>query len=331
MTDLDQFHDLIRQMDDHVATLTQKKKDRAQELEDTNRKLARVTESVKSLKETISSQVMSVEDVQKMQNEQKGVEEAIDRAMKLKEERLKALWEVETELEKLWTDLESAVSEYNTKLGELNTLSLVSAKGVPMKIVINKDAALENDETKLLGVNLTETVTSNLMACKQQYSEKLSEAKWKYQEALDQVDQSEEALNEAMANLKIIQDKSTKSDETLRKERESQEAKLAVRQREVCSMEDKVASLRDPVALEEQMASYERQCAELESLRIKYQEESATRKRAIAKEVEQKIQEMVQFEEYFASKVEEVDAYWCDTKARYGELKLPSGEHESSD
>ena len=27
MTDLDQFHDLIRQMDDHVATLTQKKKE----------------------------------------------------------------------------------------------------------------------------------------------------------------------------------------------------------------------------------------------------------------------------------------------------------------
>ena len=331
LTDLDQFHDLIRQLDDHVATLTQKKKERAQELEETNRTLARVTASVESLKETIRNQEMSLEDVEKMQNEKKGVEEAIDRAVKLKEDRLKDLWKVNSELDKLWTDLESVVSEYNSKLGELNVLPFVSAKGVPMKIVVNKGAALENDEKKLLGVNLTEAVTDNLMSCKHEYMERLSDAKWKYQEALDQVDQSEEALNEALANFKIVHDKSAKSEETLRKEREAEEAKLAVRQREVEAMEGKVASLRDPVALEEQMARYERQCAELESLRIRFQEESAAKKKAVIEEIEQKYQEMIQFEAYFANKIEQVETYWRDSKARYGDLNLPSGVCETDD
>ena len=34
-TDLEQFHDLIQQMDEHVSALKQKKKDRAHELEET--------------------------------------------------------------------------------------------------------------------------------------------------------------------------------------------------------------------------------------------------------------------------------------------------------
>jgi chromosome segregation ATPase len=329
LTDLEQFHDLIRQMDEHVATLTQKKKERAEELDETNRKLARATSSVESLKCTINCQEMSIEDVQKLQNEKKGVEEAIDRAVRLKEERLKASWETEAALEKLWTELEAAVSDYDAKLSELTSLPLVSAKGVPMKIVVDKHSALDNDETKLLGVDLTNTVHSVLHSCKHQLSENLSVAKWKYQEALDQLDKSEQALTEAMEKLKIVRDKAAKSDETLEKERESQEAKLAVRQREVDSMEAKVASLRDPVALEEQMARYERQCAELESLRLKYQEESVSRKNATCEEIEQKLEEMLEYEDNFERRVAEVKNYWSDAKATCGKLKLPPNTGEA--
>jgi kinetochore protein NDC80 len=321
-TDLEQFHDLIQQMDQHVETLTQKKKDRAQELIETNRKLARTTARVEELKQAISNQTLSVEDVQKMQNEAKGVKEAIDRAVTLKDQRRKALWESESEIEKLWNELESFVSDYNAQLSELGLLPLVSAKGVEMKAVIDKGAILDDDQTKLLRVDIPSHVQPALLACKQEYADKLSESKWKYQEALDELEQSEEAFTEALEKLKIIEDKMDKCEDTLEGEREAQDAKLAVRQREAESMEARVASLRDPVALEEQMAQFERQCAELEALRMKYEEDNVSRKRAVCEEIEKACLEMKRYDDYCLDKIAEVQQYRKQKREMYGKLKL---------
>ena len=45
-------HDLIQQMEQHVATLSKKKEDGTKELEETNKKLSILTERVNKLKET---------------------------------------------------------------------------------------------------------------------------------------------------------------------------------------------------------------------------------------------------------------------------------------
>ena len=70
-TDLEQFHDLIDQMDQHVAKLKQKKSDQSAELEETNKKLATVASKIEKLEVTIKEQEFSVEDVQKMETERK--------------------------------------------------------------------------------------------------------------------------------------------------------------------------------------------------------------------------------------------------------------------
>jgi SMC interacting uncharacterized protein involved in chromosome segregation len=329
-TDLEQFHDLIQQMDQHVATLIQKKRDRVQELEETNRKLARTNTHIEDLKQTIGNQELSVEDVQKMQNELKGIEEAIDRAMAMRDERRKALWESESEIEKLWSEVESFVSDYNSQLSELGLLPLVSAKGVQMKASLDKGAILDNDLNKMLGVDLPSGVQPALQACKQEYAEKLSESKWKYQEALDQLERSEEAFTEALERLKIIEDKMDKCEETLAAEREAQEAKLGVRLREAESMEFRVASLRDPVALEEQMTQFERQCAELEALRMNYEEENVARKKAVCDEIEKACSGMKQYDEFCLEKIAEVQSYRKGKREMYGKIKLPTSM-ESSD
>jgi SMC interacting uncharacterized protein involved in chromosome segregation len=311
-------------MELHVETLSQKTKEHQQELAETNRTLERSTKHVEELKIAISNQALSLEDVQKMQNELKGVEESIDRAIKLKDERRKALWDSQVEAEKYWNELEGVVSDYNSDVAELSLLPLVSVKGVDMKVIVDKASVLENDMTKLLNVDLSGSVQPALLECKQEYSEKLSEAKWKYQEYLDRLEESEEAFSEAMEKLKIMQDKTAKCDDTLVGEREAQEAKLAVRLRDAESMETKVASLRDPVALEEQMARYERQCAELEALRIKYQAESVARKRAVCEKIEQTCLAIQDYDDFCEKKVEEVNQYRSNKKETYGTLKLPS-------
>lgn len=311
-------------MEQHVETLSQKTKEHQQELAETNIILARSTKHVEELKIAISSQALSLEDVQKMQNELKGVEESIDRAINLKDERRKALWDSQAEAEKYWNELEGVVSDYNSEFAELSLLPLVSVKGVDMKVIVDKASVLENDMLKLLNVDVLGSVQPALLECKQEYSEKLSEAKWKYQEYLDRLEESEGAFSEAQEKLKIMQDKMAQCDDTLVGEREAQEAKHAVRLREAESMETKVASLRDPVALEEQMARYERQCAELEALRIKYQEENVARKKAVCEEIEQTCQAIQDYDDFCAKKVAEVNQYRSHKKETYGTLKLPT-------
>jgi SMC interacting uncharacterized protein involved in chromosome segregation len=322
--DLQQFKDLIQQMDQHVATLSQKKKERTNELAETSTRLDRANTRVEELKQAVISQDLSVEDVQKMQAEQKGVDEAIQRAADLKEKLRKSSWGTNTTLEKAWNELESAISEYSTLLSELDLLPLVSAKAIDMKIKVNKAAALENSQSKLLGVDLVSRVNPAILESKQEYSGKSSDAKWKYQEALDKLNASEEALSEATEKLKIMQDKQARCEETLEGERDAQEAKLAVRLREAEAMKTKVASLRDPVALEEQMASYERQCAELEALRMSYQEENVARKKAVCDEIEMACQAIKDYEAHCLQKAAELQQYVLDKKSNYGTVKLPS-------
>jgi kinetochore protein NDC80 len=327
-TDLEQFHDLIQQMDQHVATLKQKKDDRTKELDDTNRKLSKLSERVQKLKDNLNKQELSLEDVQKMKSEQKGVEEAMERAFALRDQRRSTLWEIESEMEKIWGNVETLVSDYNSNYGELSLLPLVSSKGIEMKAVLNKDGAKDNDPTKLLAVDLPGVVQPTLSNLRTEYNSMVSECKDKYQQALDDLEKSEEAFTEAMERQRIVEGKIDKCEEIMEAEREAQVAKLGVRMREAESMETKVASLRDPVALEEQMTHFERQCAELEAMRQQYGEDNLARKKAVCDEIDRACAAMEVYDQFCLDKLTEVRAYREKKRATYGDLKIPVAMEE---
>ena len=322
-TDLEQFHDLIQQMEQHVDTLSQKKKDRALELEDTNRKLARAAGRVEDLKKCIGSQSLSLDDVQKMQNELKGVEEAIGRAHALQAEHSKSLWEGRTEINALLSELESMAATYNAKRAELNLLPFVLAEESEAGVAVDRKNLAESDQTRLLGVNMQEKVQTWMLGCKQKYCEEVAELKLRYQESLDQAERSEEAFAEALERLKIVEGKTDKHEESLEAERQSQEAKLDVRSREADSMDAKVASLRNPVAIEEQIAQYERQCAELEALLLKNEQENVTRKKAVFDEISEACAAIKEYDEFCKSKIEEVNNYREGRESSYGRILRP--------
>jgi kinetochore protein NDC80 len=323
MTDLEQFHDLIQQMNQHVATLTQKKNDRAKELEDTNDQLTRLTESVGVLKDTISNQELSVDDARKMQSELKGVEEATERAIALRDERRSSLWEVESELEKIRSNVETLVSDYNSNYEELRLLPLVSSKGLQMKAILNNGAAQDIEPRNLLQVDLQGVVQPTLESLREAYGTQFAEAKQQYQQALDDVEISEEAFTEAMEMHRIVNGKIDKCEEIMEAEQDAQNAKLGVRTREVEALETKVMSLRDPVALEEQIAMFERQCVELETMRQQYHEENIARKRAVFDEINQACSAIEDYDQFCVQKIADANQYRKQKQAGYGELKLP--------
>ena len=86
-------------------------------------------------------------------------------------------------------------------------------------------------------------------------------------------------------------------------------------------MEKKVAARRDPITLEEQIAAYERQCAEHEELRVQHEEDNVARRLAVQDEIEQAIQLMKDHEDFLRRKRQEVAEYWEKKELR--KLKVP--------
>lgn len=323
-TDLEQFHDLIEQMENHVATLLEKKKNRTEELEETQKKVKNLSGRVEELKKQIGNQNLSVKDVQKMENERKGVEEATERAIALKDQRQSVVWEIESEVESIWGDLEATVSDYNARIGELNLLPFFASLQVDMIAKLDRKAAMDSDQSRLVGVDLSGKVQPALESCKGEYARMLSECKWQYQEALDKLGQIEEVFTEAMERRRIIEKKIDQCEETLEAEREAQEGKLAVRQREADSIEQKIASLRNPVVLEEQMARFELECAELQVERQKITEEYLAHKHAVCDEINHACAAISDYDSFCLEKIQEVQSYRAEKRASYGSLSPPS-------
>jgi len=88
-------------------------------------------------------------------------------------------------------------------------------------------------------------------------------------------------------------------------------------------LETKVASLLHPVALEEQMAMFERQCAELEAMRQQYEEENIARKKAVCDEINQTCSAMEDYDQFCVQKIAHVNEYRKQKRASYGKLQLP--------
>jgi SMC interacting uncharacterized protein involved in chromosome segregation len=261
-TDMEQFRDLLRQMDEHKNALRAKIEERSTELESTNAKWERMKAHVDSLLQTIASQGMSVESLRKLQAEHKGIREATDRMSKTVHQRQNALHAVEVEVAQVMTQLDVALSEYNGKLAEVS-LALVSASAY--KARLDRDQLASPLPQALLGVNFEEQVEPAVQQAQENMRLHVLKAQQDYDNAIDQVQALEQQVGVAAAKLRVANEKAVKVVAVLGQERHAQSQTTAVHQREVGLLEEKAAALRDPVVLEESLAALRRQCADLEA------------------------------------------------------------------
>lgn len=320
--DLVQFHDLIRQMNEHKAALEKKVNEKNVELKRTNDQLDRMTRHVEDLKTAIAKQELSVTDVHKIESELKGLNEVIDRNQAVKEQRNKNLSLHQEELAKYCFNLDAVVTEYNTKLSELLDLPDMNSQLGAMKIRFNNEKLLLADQKQIVGVDIQNQVHSLVNRCQDEYSAKHSRAKECHHDELDKMEEVRELSKVGNEKLSIVMDKKIKCEQTLENERESFTASLSVRQRELDTMERKVNALRDSIALEEQMASYERQCAELEALRIDHSEENIAKKKAVVTEIYAACKAMNEHDEKFEDAVVQVNEYWRKIFAEVRSIKV---------
>jgi kinetochore protein NDC80 len=308
--DLEQFHDLIRQMNEHKTTLEKKVKEKNTELKKTNEQLLKMSQHVDELRKSVATQELSVDDLHKIESEIKGLNEALERTLALKEQRSKKLSFHEEELIKFTLDVDSVVTSYNTKLADLLHFPDMKSQLSNSKLQFNRDNLLLPDQRQIVGIDIQKEAHSLIVLCQDEYVGKHARAKENYHDELDNAEHVEERNKLSVEKLSIVTDKKIKCEQTLESERDSFSGSVTVRQRELDSMERKISSLRDPIALEEQMAAYERQCAELESLRIEHQEENIAKKKAVTAEIYAACKAMNEHDEKFKQAVTQADEYW---------------------
>lgn len=317
-TDLAQFHDLINQMDNHVKMLHQKKIDRSTELNESNSKLSTTNAIIVQLKNSIRCQELNVEAARSLQTVFKGVCESIERAQCSNENKRILVNQSSVEQQALWHRIEELVSIYNAGISDLSPFVPRSTFELAR---VNVGSTTVSSGPYNLGHDLEEMVKGTLASLKRDLAGALSSSKNDYQQRLDELGKCEGKFAEAREHLKIIGDKTSSRESTLEEERDVMKAKCGVRLREAESFETKISSLRDPVALEERMAHYERQCAELELLRSKNQESRNILIRNIFAEIENACSAMDQFEIFLASKADEIQKYRSVIHSSYEDLE----------
>lgn len=310
-------------MDDHKLALEKKGQEKSNELKKTNAQLEKMTAHVEEMKESLSNQELSVDDVHNMESEKKGLKEAVDRTVYVNNQHRSSLRVQEEDHDKINLDLDSIISNYNEKLTELIDLAEMSDELGDMKDYFSKEQLCRHEQRETFDVDTQSQVRRTIVLCQDEYVEKYFLVKEELHDELDKVERCEENLNVEKAKHGIVLDKKIKHEQTLESERDSMNVTLSIRQREVDSTESKINSLRDPVALEEQMAAYEGQCSELERLRIDHQEENLAKKKAVVAEIYSACQAMNELDEKFTYAVARAKIYLGIKRADIGIISIP--------
>lgn len=301
-TDLEQFHDLIYQMDEHKSSLQRKVEECTAQLASKNQKLDKITTCINELTQQIQDQEFNITDIHKLDSELKGLSEATDRVYEQRDAHETNLKTLQQELLVATNALSELVDAYNVKLSQTES-------NFP-KMKFSPDNLLDNF---VVGVDVQD-IQNSVKALLEQCTETVESSKQDYQDALDALTRSDDGFREAQAKQQIVLDKIAQFDSTMRSEQKAHEAMLEIREREVALVEEKIASLRDPVALEEQMAAYERQCAELEALRIEHSEKNIKLRKSVVQEIQQACEKMAQHDRFFVEQLEAVQQHWEDVQ-----------------
>jgi len=255
---------------------------------------------------------LSAEDVRRMQGERARVEDGLEKALATKQQHSKELWEAETELNKVCDELEAAASVFNSKATELQLIPETAkhSQGKKFKIVVHKELAEESDTNAMLGnVDIKNEARPVIAQLKETMTGNMNVAKQELLNLLDQEEQAEEQLKEALSHATTLENRARRAEEQYNKEKEQLDATIAELVAETEEAETKTTQLRDPMALETAIARNQTRLNQLKALREEKLEAAAARKEAVHNEILKALNMCADHKDYIQMQLGDLKAY----------------------
>jgi len=304
-TDVEKFHELVFQLNEHKATLAKKVEDSTIEVKKKEHALEKKKAKVNHLRSLVETQECSIDGIHKLEHEKANLEEKIQMMAKAKQEiedgTLRTAMDVKTRLDELC----AVVEVYNRQIEESG-----AEESKKFQISIQKCLAHEVDESMLLGgVDMRNDVLPSWNDEKRELLDKAKQFRRDIMSLTDSKESSEQAVSEIQDEAELLVQEKRRVNDTRTREKEEQDRLLLSREKEVTEKNSLVHSLRDPNSLEASILEYDNQVLELEALRKERQDTNLSRKQMVLKEFNAFMQAYAELQSYQEDQLKQLEEY----------------------
>lgn len=202
--DLEKFRELVKQLVEHKATLERKVAERENELLIIGKDLQLSKQKVSRLKEIISTQEITTNDVKKMDSERAELDDTIEKLSAEKMSFNKQIWENEMELSRRFEQISALVHDFNNNAKRLGLIpaDAINANGTDFSLKL-KRCLVFNGSKNIFEGRVIEGILSDLIAVKDDLLKREASCKDKMMGILDLEDASEALLVEKNDEIKV--------------------------------------------------------------------------------------------------------------------------------
>ena len=204
-SDIEKFINLIQQLTDHKADLTSKVDSLTKEKATMEKQMEESSTKIDQLKNTVSSQELSVEDVRKMEREKDRMEEQVAKFNAVLEGHQNALKEAQSKFVGCFQLLEEVVEKYNSKSEHLELIpkSAKHAKEKNFEVVLRKERAMES-VVKLMGnVDIGGFVKPSVLKLGEDYEMEAFGEKERMEELKDRIESTENSKDQLIEDIEV--------------------------------------------------------------------------------------------------------------------------------
>lgn len=323
-TDLAKMEDILNQLEQNIPTTLRQIDERRALLKQYKDKKSQNETAIAQMRQTIATQILSVNDLIRLQSEHKSIEEDRVRRSKSLEKIQDTLRTAEIEFAQHLTGLDQKVDEYNTQLDELATVMESPAWTDAFKAMVNHERARDEklDVTALLGIDFAKDVDP---AVKEQDDKLKNDIQVKQQAHSDKVEERNTLSKEIEALGKDLA-MSMGEAETLNKELHQLKA---VYTEEQCGLDQQVQAIEQTAtkvpenrAWQEQLKAHaeQRETLKVELAQARQQGDHTIQE--IQRQIDQAMCLMKDNDAFVETELQTLENYWREKIASLDKLVL---------
>jgi kinetochore protein NDC80 len=263
---------LVEEKKKNLSKLTSLKDEKVKELNKAKDLFSSITRDISMLKETISKQEISPEDIINMINERERLEEAQRSASEHRQGLQRKIWELEMTLRDKVASLEDTVKAYHSIAEDLKMIPSTARNARGENLMIEIDIRAKRREG-LLKTPIKSFILPILQDVRKELYEMTLDLKSELIAEKETLSELEEKKTEFQQAIESFESKSKRIEAIYKREKESLDSMNELHCKEMDLMESRLLQLTDTATEEAKITSSTRRIAEANSLRSARKEE----------------------------------------------------------